>query len=67
MKTTLDIPEKALEDVMRFTAAKTKREAVVTAVEDFNRRCRLKEMGELLGSFDGFLSLDELHALRNGE
>ena len=67
MKTTLDIPDKALEDVMRFTAAKTKREAVVTAVEDYNRRCRLKEMAKSLGTFDGFLSPDELHALRDGE
>ena len=37
MKTTIDIPEKALADAMRYTGAKTKREAVVKALEEFNR------------------------------
>ena len=37
MKTTVDIP--GLEDA-RFTKAKTKREAIVGAVADFNRRMR---------------------------
>jgi Arc/MetJ family transcription regulator len=38
MKTTIDIPEKVLRDAMRFTKAKTRREAVVTVLEEFNRR-----------------------------
>ena len=41
MKTTIDIPEKTLEEAMRHTGAKTKREAIVTAVEKFNRSRRL--------------------------
>ena len=41
MKTTIDIPEKELSDAIRFTGAKTRREAVVTAVADFNRRREL--------------------------
>ena len=32
MKTTIDIPDKELEEVMRLTGAKTKKEAVVTAI-----------------------------------
>src|SRR5258706_8036720 len=35
MKTTVDIPEDELKDAMRFTKAKTKREAVVKVLEDF--------------------------------
>ncbi len=38
MKTSLDIPEKELMDVMRFTKAKTKRDAIVTAVREYNQR-----------------------------
>ena len=38
MKTTIDIPDNELSDAMRFTRAKTKREAVVTAIADFNPR-----------------------------
>ena len=41
MKTTIDIPEKALKDAMRFAHAKTKRQAILTAVEDFNGRHRM--------------------------
>jgi Arc/MetJ family transcription regulator len=35
MKTTIDIPDAALADAMRFTGAKTKREAVVKALEGY--------------------------------
>ena len=38
MKTSLDIPDKELKDVLRFTKAKTKRDAIVTAVREYNRR-----------------------------
>jgi Arc/MetJ family transcription regulator len=44
MKTTIDIPEDELADAIRFTRAKTKREAVVTALADFNRRRRMAEL-----------------------
>lgn len=67
MKTTLDIPEKELKDAIEFTGAKSKREAIVTAVTDYNRRQRLKRLGGQLGSFDGFLSPDELAEIRKME
>ena len=38
MKTTVDIPDDELKDAMRFTRARTKREAIVTAIADYNRR-----------------------------
>jgi hypothetical protein len=41
MKTSLDIPDRELKDALRFTKAKTKREAIVTAVMDYNRRERM--------------------------
>ena len=62
MKTTIDIPEKALEDAMRFTGAKTKREAVVAALEDFNRRKHVEALIEMAGSFPEFPSNDEIEA-----
>lgn len=37
MKTTIDIPEKEMRDAIRFTKAKTKREAIVKVLEDFAR------------------------------
>ena len=50
MKTTIDIPEKELSDAIRFTRAKTKREAVVTAIADFNRRRRMAELTDYAGT-----------------
>ena len=52
MKTTVDIPENELKDAMRFTRAKTKREAVVTVLQEFNRRRRMAELVKYAGTFD---------------
>ena len=60
MKTTIDLPKEALRDAFRFTGAKTKRAAVVTALEDFNRRCRMAEATKVLGGSETFMSHEEL-------
>jgi hypothetical protein len=61
MKTTIDIPEAALADAMRFTGAKTKREAVVRALEGFNRQQRVQDLVASFGTLD-FASNDEIEA-----
>ena len=61
MKTTIDIPESALADAMRFTGAKTKREAVVRALEEFNRQQRVKDLIASFGTLD-FATNDEIEA-----
>lgn len=67
MKTTVDIPEKELADAMRFTRAKTKREAIVTAITEFNRRRRMAELTKYSGSSDSLVTVDELKRLRRKE
>ena len=64
MKTTIDIPDDELLDAMRFTRAKTKREAVVTAIADFNRRRRMAELVKYAGTCPDLMTVDELHAQR---
>jgi Arc/MetJ family transcription regulator len=64
MKTTIDIPEKELKDAMRFTGATTKREAVVTALRDFNRRRRLAALLKHFGVSQTFMTHAELTKLR---
>lgn len=64
MKTTIDIPEAELEEVLRHTRARTKRDAIVTAVSEFNRRKRLEQLAEQLGTFENVLPLEELLRLR---
>lgn len=64
MKTTLDIPEKELRDVVRFTKAKTKQEAVATVVAEYNRRERIAALRKYAGASDTFTSAGELLRLR---
>jgi Arc/MetJ family transcription regulator len=64
MKTTVDIPEKVLKEAMRFSKAGTKREAVLAALEDYNRRHRMAKLVRFLGKSDGFYSDEELQSLR---
>ncbi|MSU64261.1 MAG: type II toxin-antitoxin system VapB family antitoxin [Pedosphaera sp.] len=68
MKTTIDIPDGLLEEAMRFTGAKTKREAVVTAVERFNRLKRLERLNtRVRGQFKDFMTQSDLKALREAD
>ena len=63
MKTTVDIPEGVLAEAMRYTRAKTKREAIVTAIEDFNRRKRMAELVKYSGTSGTLLSNEEIEGL----
>ena len=65
MKTTIDIPDGVMEEALRFTGAKTKRQAVVTAMERFNRLKRLEKLNaRARGSFRDFMTQAELKARR---
>jgi Arc/MetJ family transcription regulator len=63
MKTTIDIPDNELRDAMRFTKARTKKEAVVTAMMDFNRRKRMAELVRYSGTFTSLMTNEEIEAL----
>lgn|SRR6185436_12317902 len=64
MKTTLNIPEDELKEAIRHTGAKTKREAVVIALSEFNRRRRLQKLAEKFGTLDDFMTQQELRRMR---
>ncbi len=64
VKTTIDIPDRELEDAIKFTNAKTKREAVVNAVADFNRRMRMAALTRYAGTCDDLMTPQELQAAR---
>jgi hypothetical protein len=67
MKTTVDIPENDLADAMRFTQAKTKREAIVAAIQEFNRRRRMAELVKYAGTCADLITVEELqHHRRKG-
>lgn len=64
MKTTIDIPDEELQEAIRLTGAKTKREAVVIALSEFNRRRRLQRLTEKFGTLEGFMTQEELRQMR---
>lgn len=54
-----------MEEAIKFTGAKTKRQAVVTAVEHFNRLKRLEKLNaRVRGRFREFMTQAELKAMR---
>lgn len=63
MKTTIDIPDNVLKEALRFTKAKTKREAIVRAVEDFNRRHKMAGLNKYSGTFTSLMTNDEIEGL----
>ncbi|HEX4955917.1 MAG TPA: type II toxin-antitoxin system VapB family antitoxin [Thermoanaerobaculia bacterium] len=64
MKTTIDIPHEDLAEVMRITQAKTKREAVVIAISDFLRRKRVQALVAQFGTFEDFMTQEDLGRMR---
>ena len=64
MKTTIDIPESLLSAVQIASKARTKKEAVTVALEEYVRLRRSEELASLLGTFDDFMDRKELDALR---
>ena len=53
-----------LEDAIRFTNARTKREAVVSAIADFNRRMRMAKLVDYAGTWENLMTPEELQAQR---
>jgi hypothetical protein len=64
MKTTIDIPEEELKEAIRYTGAKTKKDAVVHAIKEFNRKHRLEKLAGMLGTFKDFMNQEDLAAMR---
>lgn len=63
MKTTVDIPERELQDAIRYAKAKTKRDAIVTALVDYNRRQRMAELVRYSGTSDTLMGNAAIEAL----
>ena len=67
MKTTVEIPDGELRDLMSFTRAKTKREAIVAAITDFNRRRRMSLLVKHSGAFRSLSTNEEIERLEEHE
>ena len=64
MKTSVDIPENMLNELLENTRAESKRKAILIAIDEYNRRKRMSELVETLGTFKEFMTGNELDKMR---
>ncbi len=67
MKTTIDIDDKILEQVMKAANVKTKREAVEIALTEFIKKRKREDLIKSLGTFKIDLTQEELEQMRSGD
>lgn len=66
MKTTFDIDEDILIKVMEVSKSKTKKGAIVIALNEYLRIKKREELKGLIGNYKSFgLTLDDLRKMRN--
>lgn len=64
MKTTIDIPEKILLEVLQYSKMKTKKDAILIAMEEYVKRKKMEKFASKLGSLENLISSSELQKLR---
>ncbi|TAN41797.1 MAG: type II toxin-antitoxin system VapB family antitoxin [Nitrospirae bacterium] len=66
MRTTIDINEELINDVMKKAGVRTKKAAIVTALQDYLRHKKVEELKALVGNYETFdLTLDDLKKMRD--
>ncbi len=63
-KTSLDIPNDLLKDLLGFTKAKTKSDAIITAITDYNQRQRSQKLLRFAGKLNNLMTRSELKKMR---
>lgn len=64
-KTTVFIDDGLLQEAMRVTGVKTKKQVIAAGLRELVRRRNLEALRQELGTFDLALSLEELKRLRD--
>ncbi|MBI1819410.1 MAG: type II toxin-antitoxin system VapB family antitoxin [Nitrospirae bacterium] len=68
MRTTIDINDKLIDEVIKASGAKSKKGAVVIALQEYIKAKKREELKNLIGSYDEFgLSLKDLEKIRREE
>jgi len=66
MRTTIDIENDLIHEVMKKAGVKTKKDAIVTALRDYLRYKKIEELKGLIGNYEDFdLTLYDLKKMRN--
>lgn len=65
MRTTIEIDQKLIEEILERTNIKTKKEAVDLALREFLRLIKMKELSEMAGKIDWSADLDVMRTDSN--
>lgn len=66
MRTTIDINEDLINDVMKKAGVRTKKDAIVTALKDYLKHKKVDELKGLIGNYDAFdLTHNDLKKMRD--
>jgi Arc/MetJ family transcription regulator len=63
VRTTIDIPESLLDEAVRTSHSRTRREAVIAGLEELVRKARREELRQLAGKVH--LELDPLRSRKS--
>jgi Arc/MetJ family transcription regulator len=67
MKTIVDLDEETLREVMEVSKSKTKKGAIVTALNEYLRLKKRQELKSMIGNYKEFdLTRDDLKKMRHG-
>jgi len=68
MRTTIEIDDGLLKEVMESSHSKTKKAAIVTALTEYLKMKRRKELIGMIGNYENFdLTLEDLEKMRSEE
>lgn len=63
MRTNIEIDEKLMVEILEKSSIKTKKEVVDTALREYLRKLKLKELAELRGEIKWEGNLNELRSI----
>lgn len=64
MKTSLDIPDEMMQELMKLTKTKVKKVAILTAITEYNQRKRMHNLTRHLGMLDNMMKQSDLKKMR---
>jgi len=67
MRTTIDIDKALMEEALKISKARTKRELINLSLKEYIRRMRLKSLKKRLGDYDLTINLNDLEKGREDE
>jgi Arc/MetJ family transcription regulator len=67
MRTLVDIQSELIEDLLKETKAKTKKEAITTAIENYLGLKKRERLASLIGNYDFSYTLEDLEKMRADE